>query len=317
MSNQTKRDYSCAEKDLYSALKLGWSNFGNHVTEFRDFKLFYNEAYMATALTEIDAAMALPGNVARSGASEMLHMDVERKGKVCRTKFKSLKSYIDTAYPDVEEQKIQYGIAGQEYFRESGNKDWESLLLLNQSAVNYLNVVENYDKLVDGDNMPPAFKDALGIASVEFATLYEEFKLKEQTSEETASKIEANNACYKKGISMLKDGQVIFEDEPAVLSKFVFDSLLALINPPVAGVQGDVLDSELFTPIVGVSFIAQKDSIPARNVMVDLDGNFSEQLPEGEYVLTVSALGYVTQTINVSCKLTGLKKVNVRLVKEV
>jgi len=38
-------------------------------------------------------------------------------------------------------------------------------------------------------------------------------------------------------------------------------------------------------------------------------------LKEGNYTLTVSAAGYVTQTINVDLKLTGLKTQNFVLVK--
>jgi hypothetical protein len=62
---------------------------------------------------------------------------------------------------------------------------------------------------------------------------------------------------------------------------------------------------------------AQKDGEPARNILVGIDGSFGDQLPEGDYLLVISALGYVSQTINVSCKLTGLKRVNVRLVKDI
>jgi hypothetical protein len=64
-----------------------------------------------------------------------------------------------------------------------------------------------------------------------------------------------------------------------------------------------------------VVLTAQMVGEPLKNIMVDVDGNFSDQLTEGEYVLNVSAVGYTPQTLNVTCKLTGLKRVSFRLVK--
>ena len=117
-------------------------------------------------------------------------------------------------------------------------------------------------------------------------------------------------------MQMMRDGQRIYAKDEANRSLFVFSTLWSMINPSIAGVNGSVLDSVSFLPIENVVMTAQMSGAPAVVINVDSNGDFGEQLPVGDYVLTVSALGYNTQTINVSCKLTGLKRVNVELVKQ-
>ena len=46
-----------------------------------------------------------------------------------------------------------------------------------------------------------------------------------------------------------------------------------------------------------------------------VDGVFGMQLKEGHYKITVSADGYVEQIFDMDLKLTGLKTLNVELVK--
>ncbi|MBK7042118.1 MAG: carboxypeptidase regulatory-like domain-containing protein [Bacteroidetes bacterium] len=122
---------------------------------------------------------------------------------------------------------------------------------------------------------------------------------------------------FHAGMAMLNDGQKIFMNEPEILTKFIFQNLLALINPAIAGIRGTVKEIDTNMAIADAQISAQKDGETAINVSVDADGVFGQQLAEGHYKITVSADGYVAQTFDMDLKLTGLKGLNVVMEKVV
>ena len=317
MADIVNKDYPCSQKDLYSVLETAWGNNGVHLARFTSYKALYTLPFKTTALAAIATAKAMPDDDARSGASELLHIGLVNMGKICLQNFQFLKGYIDTAFTDIAVQKVQYVIAGQNSYRDASRGDWESMVSLNTSAKNYLANAGNVTALTAGNNMPPTFVATQKTGSDNFDVQYNSFKLAEETSVETANKIKANNLCYHAGISMLNDGQKIFMNEPEILTKFVFSNLLALINPPVAGIKGNVKEAVTNAVIPNLLMSAQKEGGVAQPIEVDVDGVFGEQLSEGKYSIRVSAVGYVEQVFDMDLKLTGFKTLNVELVKVV
>lgn len=315
MAELTYKDYPCSQMDLYSVLETAWGNYGVHLARFTAFKALYTLPFKTSALGAVASAKAMPDDDARSGASELLHIGLVNMGKVCLQNFQFLKSYIDTAFTDPAVQKVQYVIAGQNYYRDASRQDWESMTLMNTSAKNYLANAGNVTALTANSNMPATFVATQKTASDNFDLQYSNFKLAEETSVETAAKIKANNLCYHSGISMLKDAQVIFMNEPEILTKFVFGNLLALINPPVAGIKGNIKEAVTNEIITNGRISAQRDGFPADDVPVDVNGDFGQQLKEGHYSITVGADGFVDQVFDLDLKLTGYKTLNVELVK--
>ncbi len=317
MADIVNKDYPCSQKDLYSVLETAWGNYGVHLARFTGYKALYTLPFKTTALSAIATAKAMPDDDARSGASELLHIGLVAMGKICLQNFQFLKGYIDTAFTDPAVQKVQYVIAGQNSYRDASRGDWESMVSLNTSAKNYLALPANVTALTANNNMPPAFVATQKTGSDNFDVQYNSFKLAEETSVETANKIKANNLCYHAGISMLNDGQKIFMNEPEILTKFVFSNLLALINPPVAGIKGNIKEAVTNAVVPNVVLTAQKEGGVAQPIEVDVDGVFGEQLSEGKYSIRVSAVGYVEQSFDLDLKLTGLKTLNIELVKVV
>ena len=317
MADIINKDYPCSQKDLYSVLETAWGNNGVHLARFTSYKALYTLPFKTNALAAIATAKAMPDDDARSGASELLHIGLVNMGKICLQNFQFLKGYIDTAFTDIAVQKVQYVIAGQNSYRDASRGDWESMVSLNTSAKNYLANAGNVTALTAGNNMPPTFVATQKTGSDNFDVQYNSFKLAEETSVETANKIKANNLCYHAGISMLNDGQKIFMNEPEILTKFVFSNLLALINPPVAGIKGNIKEAVTNAVVPNVVLTAQKEGGVAQPIEVDVDGVFGEQLSEGKYSIRVSAVGYVEQSFDLDLKLTGLKTLNVELVKVV
>lgn len=180
----------------------------------------------------------MPDDDVRSGASELLHIGLVNMGDLCSQNFQFLKSYIETAYTDPAVQKIQFVIAGQNYYRDASQGDWESMVLMNTNAKNYLALAANVTALTAGNSIPAGFVATQKTGSDNFDAQYNNFKMAEETSVETANKIKANNTIYHAGMAMLNDAQKIFMNEPEILTKLVFKNSLDFINPPVAGIKG-------------------------------------------------------------------------------
>lgn len=71
-------------------------------------------------------------------------------------------------------------------------------------------------------------------------------------------------------------------------------ALWELINPPVAGVKGEVKVSGTNVPIVGAIVTTQKEGEVAFEMLTDDEGSYSHQVSAGKYKIVVSAEGYVS-----------------------
>ena len=315
MANFIKPEYPCAQKDLYSIIETAWANYQLKLTSFTAHKAFYNAAYKTTALAAELAAKTLPDDVTRSATAETLRVSLVKMGDICLLNFRTLKSYIESAFTDRDVWEIQFKAAGQQYYAEAGNKDWESMELLNVAAKNYLTT---NNTLLLGTapnlNMPATFTASLTLAATNFANQYLTFKSAEETSSATAVKINANNACYRTLTGMLRDGQVIFANDLETKKLFVFSTLWDLINPPVAGMKGDVKVNGSNEPIVGATISIQKVGEVAFEMLTDDDGRYSHQVSAGKYTIMVSAVGYVSQTKSVDMKDDGYKRFDFEMV---
>lgn len=312
--NNEKPNYRCAQKDFYTVAKMGWAHYATYHAQLASYKAFYKPSFGTNALAAVNAAQALADDQARGAISETERIVLVGLGRTCLDYFDFLKGYIESAYADDTMWKSQFEALGNNYYAKAAHEDWESMVSMNVSAVNYVNITENFEKLTANENMPEDFKEIIGEAADAFASKYADFLASSDTSNATKAKIVANNACYKTLTSMFRDAQRVFKYDPAILQKFTFSSLLASINPPVAGIRGVVKESETNVPLV-VNIKTQKTGEVAVVFVSGADGTFSQQLAEGTYVIEVSAAGYVTQTMSLDLKLTGLKRLDVVMVK--
>lgn len=306
--------YRCAQKDLYSVVKMGWANYALHQGELADYKGFYSVAYGVEALNELAAAQALPDLQARGTVSEMERIVLVDLGLLCLKYMQFLKGYIESAFERVEMWKSQFEAIGWTYYLAASKEDWESMVVMNQSAVNYLAVADIETRLGANDNMPSDFVAKIGDAAAAFAGKYADFLGAKDTSVETEAKIVANNACYRRLLDMMKDGQRVFGGDAAMAGRFTFAKLLHSVNPRVAGVKGWVKEVDSYVPIEA-KVVAQKMGDVAVEFGCEADGSFSRILSAGKYSITIMALGYVTQVLVVYLKLKGLKRLKVVMVK--
>jgi len=294
MSEIVKPEYRCPQKDLYSIEETSWENFDGHQGEMGTHKALYTTLYSDAAKAAIAAAKAMPDAQERGETAESLRVELVLEGETCRHNFRKIKSYIISAYPNKDLHKGKFEAAGQLYYEDASNEDWESVNSLNQSGSNY--IAANSAALLAGNNMPAGFELAFNTAKTSFAALYTAFKDAEQTSEQTAEKIKANNAIFRIGSSMRNDGQLVFSDRPEIAVKFQFQSIWDLINPPVSGVKGNVKRASDNIGISGATITVQEAGEPAETTETNAAGDYSIRLAAATYMVTVSAAGFVSQT---------------------
>lgn len=315
MANLIVKEYPCSQKDLYSIVETVWENYKNHQADFAAHKALYTPAYRVTALAAVAAAKAMPDDDARTTVAETMRVALVDLGKICTKNFNKLQSYIETAFPNEALLEIQFEGAGQNYYADAANEDWESMELLMQSGKNYLTLNNALLLGVAPNlNMPAAFTASFNTAATNFSAQYLAFKNAEETATATAAKISANNAIYKTATDMMRDGQVIYADDLETRKLFVFSTIWDLINPPVSGVKGTVKVSGTNAPIGAAVIKTQKTGEVADQTLTDADGKYSKQLSIGDYTVSVNITGYVSQTINVTMNATGFKTFDFEMV---
>jgi hypothetical protein len=315
MANLIIPEYPCAQKDLYSILETAWANYKVKLTDFEDHKAMYTASYGVDALVAVASAKAMPDNVARTTIAETMRVELVDLGLICLKNFRKLESYIKTAFPNEDLWEIQFDGAGQNYYAEAANEDWESLQLMLQSGHNYIDLNETLLLGVAPNlNMPATFFASFDAAAAAFNAKYLAFKSAEETSEATAAKVKANNECYSLAIDMMADGQLIFSDNAEAKKLFVFNTLWELINPPVSGVKGTVMAAGTNSPLASAIVKTQKTGEVAVQTLTNADGEYSKQLSIGDYIISVNADGYVSKSINVTMNATGFKTFDFEMV---
>jgi hypothetical protein len=136
-------------------------------------------------------------------------------------------------------------------------------------------------------------------AVTDFGTKYGAFKSVLDTGVATGAKVKANNDLYDVMMAMFADAQRIFMHEPDLAALFQFSHLLGMISQTVAGIRGTVKEAGTNKPIGNAMISAQKEGDVAVEIKVGADGSYSHVLSAGKYVVTVTAAGYVTQTVTV------------------
>ena len=308
MSIETKKEYPCSQKDFYSVVETAWENYKIKLADFAAHKGIYTLPYCTSALAALALAKAMPDDAARTTESETLRVGLVDMGKVCTQNFKKLKSYIETAFPNRALWEIQFEGAGQDYYADAANEDWESVEMLMASGKNYL--LANNTLLLGvapNLNMPATFAAAFHAASSDFSAQYVAFKNAEETGVATAAKIMANNACYRTATDMMRDGRVIFENDFASMKLFEFTTIWDMINPPVSGIKGVVKVVGTNVPLVGAVVKTQKVGDVAMETVTDVNGKYSTELSVGVFTISVNVSGYAEQSLTVTLNADGFK----------
>lgn len=294
MKPETKK-YNCSQQDLYSALNTLWDNYLEDLADFAAYKASHNAAKRTAAKAAIKAAKDLPDEQARTGIAEQLRIKVVQKADAVIGYFVMTKGYINGVFVE-EFRKANYEMAGQGYYRKATNDDWESVSGMGTSMNNYLST--NSVLLEDGgNNMPEGFPATVAAAVTAFETEYAGFKLASESGVQTAAKIKANNEIYTICREMLDDAQIIYRKEPAKAERYIFDRMLQMINPSVAGMKGTILNGNTNIGEPGAEVKMQKEGKPAIIMISDADGNYEQTgIESGDWTVTITKPDFQTVT---------------------
>jgi len=290
-----KKNYSCSQQDLYSVLTTLWDNYQKDLADFTAYKASYTAAKAAAAKAAIKAAKKLPDDQARTAEAEQLRIKLAKAADTVIGNFLQTKGYINGVFTE-EFRKANYEKAGQKYYRKANEEDWESVSGMGTSMNNY--VADNLTLLQDGGNNMPAGFEVTVDGNVEaFELLYEDFKSASETSVATAAKIKANNACYLTARDMMDDAQVIYRKKHEYAERYIFDRILDMINPKVAGMKGTILHGSTNEGLAGCDIKMQQENKEAIHTTSDEEGNYAQTgIESGTYTVTITKANFETVT---------------------
>ncbi len=218
-------NYNCSQQNLYTIARLAWHSCNKYLSAFNEFSPYYTTAYIAAAITEIDAAQLISN---REETTQTLHAQLIGQANQCLRCWQQLKKYIKKAYPE-DQQLIKYNAAGYQHYRKASRKYWSHCTQLLNDANSFIS--NHLTQLLANNNMPPAFPATFNTATTEYTSLLNRYYSSSQLSQvDTEEKILANNAIQEQLMKMLLDGQNIFKRNPAVKKLFTFDQLLITLT---------------------------------------------------------------------------------------
>ncbi|MBI4929704.1 MAG: carboxypeptidase regulatory-like domain-containing protein [Bacteroidetes bacterium] len=282
-----KQNYNCSQQDLYSVLNTLWDNYAEDLADFSAYKASYTSAKGAAAKAAIKAAQKLPDDQARGAEAEQLRIDVADAADVVIGNFLQTKGYINGVIAE-KKRKANYEKAGQKYYRRATEDDWESVSGMGVSLNKY--ITDNLTLLQDGgNNMPAGFEVTVDGNVAAFELVYGKFKSASETGIATAAKIKANNACNVTASEMDEDAGVIYRKKPEYAERYIFDRILAMVNPKVAGMKGTILHGNTNAGVAGADIKMQAENKEALHVVSDEEGNYEQTgIPSDTYACTIS-----------------------------
>jgi len=306
-----KAVYGCAQKDLFSGLRIVWKSYLTNVANFTAKKGKYTVLYATNALAAIDAAEELPDDESRIAAAETLRLDVEKAAALVVDDFVSTEGYIDDLFPIVGKQKPQYVLAGYNFFEGAEKEDWESVTQLGTKNSSYVST-NTVALEMGGMNMPVGFPASVAANFLDYETKLGLYMTARQTAVETGDKITACNGCYKTGAGMMKDAvKLVYRNKPISGDAYNWDRVQAMINPTEAGMDGYLTDVFTSVALVGAAVVMKMDGNPAITTKSDISGKYViKGITAGTYVYTITMVGYTTITGTIEIKVRNISRMN-------
>ena len=315
MANEVKAIYGCAQKDLYSGIRLLCKHYADDQGDFHSYKAKYTLTWGTDLEQAVKDAEALPDSVSLDAIAEAMRPDLLLKSEDIIDDFKKTMGYIDELYTNTDERRAQYLIAGYNYFVGAEAHDWESVKQLGVKNVAY--VTGNATALeMGGINMPTGFPaDALTHSNA-FGTQYLSYLNARGTGTSTSAKITANNAITITSRGLMRDASLgVYPRNATMKDRYIWDSIMVMINPEVAGMDGYVQDAVSSVMIEGAEVSMKMAGSPAILTKTDANGRYGiTGITAGEYTYTITMAGYKTITGTITVKLRTVSRRNFNMV---
>lgn len=294
---KTKEDrptanYNASQAELYAILLIVWKSCIDFIARFTAHNTIYDIAYVTGMQTKIAQAKALPGKEQRDRIKEEAHNAMETKGGTLVNFWQRLETYINKTLPR-DNRKTKLQAAGSGDYAEATNNNWDKLVEMSEDALEF---IADVTAELTTAGMPANFVADYTAALADFVVSYDTFTSAEQGNKEgTDEKVEENNELYDMAMDMMKDGQVIFYQEPATRERFVFATVKEIVTAKgPADIVGSVRNSVTGGKIPGTTvLIVELDRTAITNEKSVYDFG---TLPSGTYTIVFSATGYESYT---------------------
>jgi hypothetical protein len=309
---QKTTNFKCSQQELYAVCKLAWEGCNLHIDKFRNFSPKYTPEFIMARTAEIDTVASIPDSVARSGALEILRVNLKEQARLCIDLWLRLKRYITVAYPaSVQSAKLK--TAGQAFYRNANTHSWEACQGLLKSGS--LFIAAETEDLLRIDNMPPSFPEEFNAGRETFEVFYLRFlDGTKQGGQKTDEKLSANNRLHDALMAMMLDGREIFRHDEVMQKQFMFEPLLLNVSGHgVAGFKGSVTSgTRNGEPIEGATLTLSDNN---HTCTTDDEGWYQfSQLQAGTYSVEVKALGFQTLIIdNIEIKTGNMSNLHIQL----
>ncbi|MBL7818698.1 MAG: carboxypeptidase-like regulatory domain-containing protein [Saprospiraceae bacterium] len=310
----TKTKYACSQASLYAICILAWQICRDNQAAFFAFDAQYTEGYIDDNVAAVKAAETMPDAKARQEELSLLSIEYDKVANLLAAQAKYLRSYIERAYTDKAVQKIMLQSAGFDYFSKVQNLDDKAITPFMSSALKF--IADKAAVLTTDGRMPTDFAAKFNATDAAFDDVLAQYNATQSATKiKTEEKIKANNDIYDRVQAMLYDGRFMHLENPALAQVYNFNTLWDQVEPTKnAGVSGKTLavGGKKSVPKVTVT-----EPLTGKTAVSDKDGSYSLLLTEGKWLLTFTADGYVSQTIEVTIQKGVTKRLYVEMVKVV
>ncbi|MCW5909370.1 MAG: carboxypeptidase regulatory-like domain-containing protein [Chitinophagales bacterium] len=287
--------YRCKQTELYAVVTAYIVSLTENLPAFTAHNTMYNPVNLAAFQAQLDAAKALPNFQQRNEPSETLRVLIKEQAEKSINKWRALRTYIERSFPPAL-IKPKLEAAGWSYLAQANAFNWEEIVELLDSGYEFITANE---PALTANGMPPAFPAEYQAEQAAYMAFFNQ--LSDTTldqRQQTDEKINANNALYDELIRIGKDANVIFRNNPALLERFTFTKVLALVSSPgPATLKGNVTDVAE-NPIPDVSVYLQELDL---EVFTDATGTYlTGNISSGTYTVTFSKEGFVTQQVQIT-----------------
>lgn len=308
--------YHFKQSELYTIAYFILQAVSSALPRFVAFKGKYVAAWIADRILQVDAADDEPDEQQRSETHETLRVELLKMVTDALNMFNAMERYIAEVFPE-DVQEIKVNAAGGTSYAAAANKDFDACEQMLKDLSKFAE--DNETTLLNGGlNMPAGYRAALDLLKGNFKTKHHDFLFSEGSAEvDTGKKIDKNNAVYKDIITSINaDAQAIFtsDDDDDMRKQFVLDHQLQLVRGPgIAGMRFLVKQSVTNEGLADVDILITPGD---KTLSTGTNGRALQlQLAAGDYTVTFSKDGYISQTLTITIETGTVKRVNVTLVK--
>ena len=215
---------------MYAIGKMGIDNLKADIALFAAKKAKYTLIFVNGLYDLRTAAMGLPDEEARNGVHQILKNQLPGLVTPVRDNFNDLKGYIRDGWPD-EDPQPRYEAAGLVKYNNIGTNNWENVVGLNESMIQF--IADNTATLTLPGGMVGTFAQKVQDDSDAFDAVYEPYLTSRETATARAAKITANNKLYEAVMDFFKDGvEMVFRNDAEAKKRYTFSALKDIVSPP-------------------------------------------------------------------------------------